>query len=66
MEFLKHFLIKSGDICSGGAHFRNTSSIFIHILFHARFTYETDDFNHLDLIQELELDPEFFKVPPAA
>lgn len=30
-----------------------------------RFTYETDDFNHLDLIQELELDPEFFKAPPA-
>ena len=40
--------------------------IFIDLIFHARFTYETDDFNHLDLIQELELDPEFFKAPPPA
>ena len=27
-----------------------------------RFTYETDDFNHMDLIMELELDPGFPKV----
>ena len=26
-----------------------------------RFTYETDDFNHFDLIQEIEMDPEFFR-----
>ena len=39
--------------------------IFADIILNARFTYETDDFNHLDLIQELELDPEFFKAPPA-
>ena len=38
--------------------------IFIDLIHNARFTYETDDFNHLDLIQELELDPEFFKAPP--
>ena len=24
-----------------------------------RFTYETEDFNHLDLIQEIEVDPGF-------
>jgi len=29
-----------------------------------RFTYETEDFNHLDLIQEIELDPGF-PAPPA-
>ena len=47
--------------------FRNTFFfIFIDLIFHARFTYETDDFNHFDLIQELELDPEFFKAPPPA
>lgn len=33
-------------------------------LYTLRFTYETEDFNHLDLIQEIEVDPGFV-APPA-
>ena len=54
-------MIKSLDICSGLAQYCQSLSLTTSSL---RFTYETEDFNHLDLIQEIELDPGF-PAPPA-